>query len=63
MWARARACVWCVCVCGLCLCPCVFVSVYACVWENNIKEWTGLEWNNILLRKAENREEWRKLIT
>ena len=25
------------------------------------KEWTGLEWN-ILLRKAENREEWRKLV-
>ena len=23
-------------------------------WEENIKEWTGLEWNN-LLRKAENR--------
>ena len=29
--------------------------------EDNIKEWTGLEWN-ILLRKAENREEWRKLV-
>ena len=29
-------------------------------WEDNIKEWTGLEWN-ILLQKAENREEWRKL--
>ena len=27
----------------------------------NIKEWTGLEWN-ILLRKAEKREEWRKLV-
>ena len=27
-------------------------------WEDNIKEWTGLEWN-ILLRKA---EEWRKLV-
>ena len=25
-------------------------------WEDNIKEWTGLEWS-ILLRKAENREE------
>ena len=25
-------------------------------WEDNIKEWTGLEWN-IILRKAENREE------
>ena len=25
-------------------------------WEDNIKEWTGLEWN-ILLQKAENREE------
>ena len=23
--------------------------------------WTGLEWN-IILRKAENREEWRKLV-
>ena len=30
-------------------------------WEDNIKEWTGLEWN-IILRKAENREEWKKLV-
>ena len=30
-------------------------------WEDNIKEWTGLEWN-IILMKAENREEWRKLV-
>ena len=30
-------------------------------WEDNIKEWTGLEWN-IMLRNAENREEWRKLV-
>ena len=30
-------------------------------WQDNIKEWTGLEWN-IILRKAENREEWRKLV-
>ena len=30
-------------------------------WEDNIKEWTGLEWN-IQLRKAENHEEWRKLV-
>ena len=30
-------------------------------WEYNIKEWTGLE-RNILLRKAENRKEWRKLV-
>ena len=30
-------------------------------WEDNIKEWTDLEWN-IMLRKAENREEWRKLV-
>ena len=29
--------------------------------EDNIKEWTGLEWN-IILRKAKNREEWRKLV-
>ena len=29
--------------------------------KDNIKEWTGLE-GNILLRKAENREEWRKLV-
>ena len=27
-------------------------------WEDNIKEWTGLEWN-ILLQKAENHQEWR----
>ena len=26
-----------------------------------ISEWTGLEWN-IILRKSENREEWRKLV-
>ena len=30
-------------------------------WEDNIKEWTGLEWN-IILRKAENREKWKKLV-
>ena len=30
-------------------------------WEDNIKEWTGLEWN-IILQKAENRKEWRKLV-
>ena len=30
-------------------------------WEDNVKEWTGLEWN-IILRKAENHEEWRKLV-
>ena len=29
--------------------------------EDNIKEWTGLQWN-IALWKAENREEWRKLV-
>ena len=29
--------------------------------DDNIKEWTGLEWN-IILQKAENREEWRELI-
>ena len=30
-------------------------------WEDNIKEWTGLEWN-IILRKTENREELKKLV-
>ena len=30
-------------------------------WEDNIKEWIGLEWN-IILQKAENREEWRKSV-
>ena len=30
-------------------------------WEDNIKEWTGLEWNSIL-RKAESCKEWRKLV-
>ena len=30
-------------------------------WEDNIKEWTGLEGNSIL-RKAENRKKWRKLV-
>ena len=29
--------------------------------EDNTKEWTGLEWR-IILRKAENREEWRRLV-
>ena len=29
--------------------------------EDNIKEWTGLEWN-ILLQKAENHKEWRTLV-
>ena len=29
--------------------------------EDNIKELTGLEWN-ILLRKAETREEWMKRV-
>ena len=29
-------------------------------WEDNVKEWTGLKWN-IMLRKAENRQKWRKL--
>ena len=30
-------------------------------WEDSIKEWTGFEWN-IILQKAENHEEWRKLV-
>ena len=30
-------------------------------WEDNTKERTSLDWN-IILRKAENREEWRKLV-
>ena len=31
-------------------------------WENNIREWTGLEF--VKLRRAvENREKWRKLVT
>ena len=30
-------------------------------WEDNIKEWTGFEWN-ILQWETENREEWRKLV-
>ena len=30
-------------------------------WDDNIKEWTGLEWN-ILLWKAKNSKEWRKLV-
>ena len=29
--------------------------------KDNIKEWTGLEWN-IILQKGENREERRKLV-
>ena len=30
-------------------------------WEDNIKEWTGLELSDTL-RKAESREEWRELV-
>ena len=30
-------------------------------WEDNIKERTGLEWN-IILWKAKNQQEWRKLV-
>ncbi|GFO08385.1 hypothetical protein PoB_003489000 [Plakobranchus ocellatus] len=30
-------------------------------WEDNIKEWTGLELRNIL-RKAEDREEWKSVV-
>ena len=30
-------------------------------WEDNITDWTSLEWN-IILWKAENRKEWRKLV-
>ena len=30
-------------------------------WEDSIKKWTGLEWD-IILRKAEDCEEWRKLV-
>ena len=30
-------------------------------WEDNIKEWTGLEWNSILW-KTENRKAWSKLV-
>jgi len=30
-------------------------------WEDNIREWTGLEWNE-LLQKAEDSGEWRKLV-
>ena len=30
-------------------------------WEDSIGEWTGLEWN-ITQQKAEDREEWRKLV-
>ena len=30
-------------------------------WEDTIKEWTGLEWD-IILQKAENSEERRKLV-
>ena len=29
--------------------------------EDNIKDWTSLEWDTIL-RKAESREKWRKLV-
>ena len=30
-------------------------------WEDNIREWTGLELRNTL-RKAENREEWKAVV-
>ena len=54
------------------ICP---SDTLACCWDiqhttnnsfhlkelDNIKEWTGLEWN-IILRKSKNGEEWRKLV-
>ncbi|GFO14420.1 UDP-glucuronosyltransferase 2a1-like [Plakobranchus ocellatus] len=30
-------------------------------WDNNIREWTGLELRNTL-RKAEDREEWKAVV-
>ena len=30
-------------------------------WEDNVKEWTGLSWNEIL-QKARDREEWRRIV-
>ena len=30
-------------------------------WEDNIREWTGLEFRNFW-RAVENREKWRKLV-
>ena len=30
-------------------------------WEDNVTEWTGLKLGEAL-RKAENREEWRKVV-
>ena len=30
-------------------------------WEDNISEWTGLKLGEAI-RKAENREEWRKVV-
>ena len=60
-----------VCVC-VCVCVCVYVCVCVCVSSlvcmvgvifvyADTLEWTDLEWN-IILWKAENREEWRKLV-
>ena len=46
---------------GLCDSFCLFVLKKRNGWEDNIKEWTGLEWN-IILRKAENRKAWGKLV-
>ena len=43
---------------------CLFLSVFVfgfVVVFVVVVEWTGLEWN-IIRRKAENREEWRKLV-
>ena len=31
------------------------------MWEDNIREWTGLEFAKVQ-REVENREKWRKLI-
>ena len=32
-------------------------------WGRQYQEWTGLEWTgHIILRKTENRKEWRKLV-
>ena len=45
----------------VCVCVCVCGGREGGGGEDNIKEWTGLEWITIP-RKAENLEEWRKLV-
>ena len=58
------------CLCGRCMLGMFLLPAFTPLGQEcqdllslckGIKEWTGLEWN-IILQKAENHKEWRKLV-